>query len=342
MSDKKENIVVEFRRDLVSGDWVLISSLRHKRPHFIKKEKLKKETKKNKADCPFEDPQKSGNPMPVAWYSKSGKFNDWFIQVIPNKYPLLLNKQECARFDLSGVYEKIEGVGFHEVVIIRDHNKSIEKMSLEEVTLLLKAYKERYRTFEKNKCIEYVSIFHNQGELAGASLEHPHSQIAALPITPPDVSKSINGAYEYYKKHKKCVHCVILEREHKEKQRVVFQNKHFITINPYASKVPYETRIFPLTHASDFEETPEEHLIFLAEALKDALLRINKALGAPDYNFFIHTAAVNVKNVPYYHWHIEIYPRMYKWAGFELGTGIEVLAVPPETATEELKKVKIN
>jgi len=345
MENKKHKMVIEFRRDLVSNDWILISSLRQAKPHFfLKKEKTKKKISIKK--CPFENPQKSGNPKPVLWYPKPAKDGsspaspkNWFIQVIPNKYPLLLNKNKCAKFDLAGVHQSVEGLGFHEVVIMADHKKTLEKMSLEELIIILKTYRERYRALEKTKCVEYILIFHNKGELAGASIEHPHSQIVALPITPPDVNRSINGGLEYFEKHKKCVHCVMLKREIDDEKRIIFQNKYFITINPYASRVSYETRIFPLKHNSDFEETPDDQLFFLAEALKDALVRIGKALKNPDYNFFIHTSSANVENVPYYHWHIEILPRTYKWAGLELGTGIEVVTVPPEQAAQQLRKV---
>ncbi|MBI4692381.1 MAG: DUF4921 family protein [Candidatus Terrybacteria bacterium] len=340
MKNKKHKIVAEFRRDLVSNDWILISSLRQVKPHFLsKKGKIKK--KISLKNCPFENPQKSGNPKPILWVPKP-KRRDWFIQVIPNKYPLLLTKNKCARFDLAGIHQKVEALGFHEVVVMADHKKTIEKMSLEELILVFKIYRERYRALEKNKCVEYILIFHNQGELAGASIEHPHSQIAALPITPPDVNRSINGGLEYFEKHKKCVHCVMLKREIEDEKRIIFQNKYFITINPYASRVPYETRIFPLKHNSDFEKTPDDQLFFLAEALKDALIRIGKVLKNPDYNFFIHTSSANVENVPYYHWHIEILPRTYKWAGLELGTGIEVVTVSPEQAARELTKAKVR
>jgi len=337
LKKNNKNIVSEFRRDLVSGDWILISSLRNTRPHFLgKKEKVKK--KALIKNCPFEDPQKSGNADPVLQYFKPSS-KDWFVQVIPNKYPLLLKNKLRASFDLEGVHQRIDAIGFHEIVITRDHKKNLEKMSPAEITMVLRAYQERYKNMEKSEYIDYILIFHNKGELAGATIEHPHSQIVALPITPPDISSSISGAGDFFKKYKKCIHCTILDREIKEKKRVVFKNKHFITINPYASRVPYETRIFPLKHSSDFEETSDEELTYLAKSLKDALMRISKALKNPDYNFFIHTASAKVKDVPYYHWHIEILPRTYKWAGLELGTGIEVVTIPPEKAAEHLRSV---
>ncbi|MEW5907818.1 MAG: DUF4921 family protein [Patescibacteria group bacterium] len=342
MNKKNKNFIEEIRKDLVSREWILVSSIRGrgKKPNFLSKKKKvpKKDTKKN---CPFEDPQKSGNPKPIIWFAKkeAKSFNDWFIQVIPNKYPMLLKSDICPTISHYGPYEKIEAVGFHEVIIMRDHNKPIERMSLEEIILILKAYRQRYKMLEKNKCVEYVLIFHNQGESAGATIEHPHSQLVAMPIIPPDVSRSINGGINFYKKNKKCVHCTMIDYERKEGKRIVAKNPYFITICPYTSRVSYETRIFPIEHSSDFEEISDKELVYLAHSLKDALHRISKALKNPDYNFFIHTASAKVKDIPYYHWHIEILPRTYKWAGVELGTGVEVVVVPPEEAAGHLRSV---
>lgn len=339
--NKKQNFISEFRKDIVSGEWVLISSMRRMRPHLLKPVlKQKKISRKN--GCPFENPQKTGNSSPILWYpppkSASQDIKDWFVQIIPNKYPVFPQGNVCPVAGGVGPYEKIDGMGFHEVIVFRGHNKDFKKMSIDEIGLVLKAYKERYKMLEKEKCIEYILIFHNEGELAGASIAHPHSQLVALPIVPPDVSRSINGGINFFEKNKKCVHCVMLDWERKEKKRIIFENKYFTTFVPYASRVSYEIRIFPREHSSDFEEISREAMPYLAESLKDALSRLAKTLNSPDYNFFVHTASAKVKNVPYYHWHIEILPRTYKWAGLELGTGIDVVAVSPERAAENLRE----
>lgn len=335
MSKKKS---VEFRKDIVSGEWILVSSLRQARPVFFKKIEEAKKENVSIRNCPFENPQKSGNKKPVLEYFDNN--GEWSIQIIPNKYPVLYREKTCPIIGKYGIQEKIAGAGFHEIIITRDHNKDLKKLRVDEINVLFKAYKERYRILAKEKCVEYILIFHNQGELAGASVEHPHSQLVALPIIPPDVSRSINGGFNFFKKNKKCVHCVLIDWEIKQKKRIISKNKYFIAFAPYASRVPYEIRIFPLKHSSDFEEITYEERDFLAEIFKECLLLLSRTLNNPDYNFFIHTSSSKVKNVPYYHWHIEILPRMYKWAGLELGTGIEVVAVPPEQAAEHLRKEK--
>jgi UDPglucose--hexose-1-phosphate uridylyltransferase len=349
---KKEKIIPvkepvnEFRRDLVDRDWVLVSSARLSRPHFGVKKDSTGDILVPAKECPFEDPQKSGNGEPLYWLPRpsskskkidSEKFENWFVQVIQNKYPAVFKNIESDYADY-GPFKKWGGFGYHEVVITRDHDRPLQKMETKEISLVFKTYQERYKILEKDERIDYILIYHNQGELAGASIPHPHSQIVAMPIVPPEISRSINGGILFYEKNQQCVYCAMLKFELKEKIRVVFENECFVVIAPYASKVPYELRIFPKKHSSNFEDITDNCLDHLSEALKDGLVRLEKVLGDFDYNFFIHTSSARIKNVPYYHWHIEIYPRTYKWAGLELGSGIDVLAVPPEQAAEELRK----
>ncbi len=336
----------EFRKDQVSGDWVLVAKGREKKPIFFQKEKEKTKGKLEEeiAKCPFEDPQKSGNPFILLWYphpetasSKMEDLSSWFVQVIPNKYPLLSREKKCPEAEVKGLEEKIEAVGYHEIIITRDHNKTISEMSMEEIQLVLRVYQERYKVLAEDPCIKYILIFHNHGEKAGASVPHPHSQLVALPIIDPDVAGSLRGSAEFFKENKKCVHCAMIDDERKDGTRIVSENKYFTTLVPFAPRVSYETRIYPIEHSPNFEDLTSEELPYLAEALKEALQRINKTLNYPDYNFFIHTAPVD-DGFDHYHWHIEILPRGFKWAGLELGGGVEVIVVPPEDAAEDLRK----
>lgn len=343
----------EFRKDLVSGDWILVAPERRKRPQFDKTKK--KETAVSKARllaaCPFEDPQKSGNTIPILWYpcpdtplKKRRNFSEWFLQVLPNKYPMLWppSKSACSTVKAHGPERTLEATGFHEIIITKDHFKTIDKMNIEEAECLLKAYQTRYQTLACDPCVNYILIFHNQGKLAGASLEHPHSQLVALPVVDPDIANSLAGSNEYYKKHRKCIHCSMLEWELKQNKRIIYKNKHFVTISPFAPRVSYETRIYPLKHAAHFEEISEEKRYALADSLTDALKRIVKTLKNPDFNYFIHTAPPMADGCDdenaHYHWHLEILPRVSAWAGLELGVGIEVVVASPEEAANNLKK----
>ena len=343
--EKKKGLISnsEFRRDPVSGDWILVASGRRKRPRagFDHRDRLSSAVK----GCPFDDPRSSGVLSPLAWFPHPTKrrpdaepaLDDWWVQIIPNKFPALKPHSICPSIEGDGSYQRMGGIGFHEVIITRDHVRRISEMTVNEVETIFFAFQERYRTLQREPCIEYILIFHNQGPAAGATIYHPHSQLIALPIIPPDVSRSLEGSRVYYASHGKCVHCAMLDWEREKKERLVYENDRFLVISPYAPRVSYEIRLYPKKHQSRFEEADAQDRSALADAFKTALRKIKKAMGDPDYNFFIHTAPAKAEGPDYYHWHIEILPHTSTWAGLELGTGIEVVAVSPEVAARDLK-----
>lgn len=327
----------ELRQDIVSGDWVLVAPERRKRPHQFAVRSRSKPTPPDQ--CPFENPQKAGNAEPLLWYSRKGEESgpvrkNWVLQVIQNKYPLVTrHKGRVCPLPLPyGLYHKMAGVGFHEVVITRSHKKFLSGMNAVEAELAIRAYQERMLFHMREQCLRYVFVFHNHGEAAGASVWHPHSQIIALPIIPPDVRRSLDGAQRYWQKKHQCVHCEIIDWEITKKERVIHRNKGFVVIAPFASHVSFEMRIFPLQHAARFETISPADRLLLADALTSALGRLKKVLHDPAYNFFIHTAPVEKGKFSYYHWHLEILPKTAHLAGAELGTGIETVTMPPEEA----------
>lgn len=338
------DLASELRQDPVSGDWILLAPLRARRHKF--EGRVKMELPKNK--CPFENPAKFGNYPPVLVYPvKSGASNgvyqkedgkDWFLQVIPNKYPAVM-AGNCEFTSQDHLYKTKTGVGFHEIVILRDHDRSLAEYKTEEIKKVISAYKERYQELADEKYIEYISIFHNHGKEAGSTVPHPHSQIMALPIIPPDVSHSISGSRRYFHEHKKCIHCEMLRQEIKEKKRIIYENKDMLVVSPFASRGDFEIRIFPKKHSAYFEKINDKELTSFADAAKAALSKIFKKLKDPAFNFFIHTAPT-IKNQDYnhYHWHMEILPKFNITGSIELGTGLNIITVSPEEATKILKK----
>ncbi len=332
MKSKKIKPISEFRQDPVSGDWILLAPLRNIGHKF--EGRAKTELPKNK--CPFENPSKFGNAPPVLVYQKEAK-NDWFLQIIPNKYPAV-GQGDYNLIHQKGLYKAQAGVGFHEIVIFRDHDRYLADFTKEEIKKVLLAYQERYRSLAKEKCVKYISIFHNHGKEAGSTVPHPHSQILALPIIPPDVSHSISGSRRYFHEHNRCAHCQMINRELKEKKRIIYQNKDIIVITPFVSRTEFEIRIFPKKHFAYFDKIKNKELEFLADALKFAFLKIYKKLKDPAFNFFIHTApTIRNQDYSHYHWHIEILPKFDIFGGFELGTGIDIVSITPEKAAEILK-----
>ena len=190
----------------------------------------------------------------------------------------------------------------------------------------------------KEKGVKYISLFKNKGKTAGASLAHPHSQMIAIPVTDPDIERSLRGSKEYYHENKECVHCVMLDWDRKDKKRIVFENEHFIAVCPFASRIAFEIRIYPKRHSAYFEQINEEERDALAETFSKTLKKFHKALNDPDYNYFLHSAPFDGRDNDHYHWHWEILPRSSIWAGFEWGTGIEISTIEPEKAAAYLRK----
>jgi UDPglucose--hexose-1-phosphate uridylyltransferase len=331
----------ELRQNPVSGDWVLIAPVRARRPNQFSVDGGKATPKK---DCPFEDPQKAGNGEPLEWYTVSGErghgsiTKTWALQVIPNKYPLVTKHDGiCPIPPREGFTRSMDAVGFHEVVIPRAHNTFLSDMKPEEAELIIRAYQDRILAHKEEDCLHYVLVFHNHGAASGASIWHPHSQILALPFVPHDVRRSIEGSRAWFEKKSTCVHCEIIAAEEASGDRLVYRNKEFVVMTPYAPHASFELRIFPRAHNSHFEEITEVQRLQLADALTAALRRLKKVLGDASYNFFVHTAPVDKQDYRYYHWHVEIFPKTSTFGGVEHGSGIRVVEASPEAAAEYLR-----
>lgn len=326
----------ELRQDLVSGDWIVIAPGRAKRPRQL----LEKVTPRKVApvkDCPFENPQKHGHEVPILIYPN---LKNWDIQVVQNKYPALSHEEpSCSVARKVGPYATFSGVGHHDLVITRNHRNDFSALSSEQANLVFQTFRDRYLMLHNDQCVDYIAVFHNWGPGSGASVFHPHYQILAIPVVPPDVHHSLSGSARYFKEHKKCIHCVTIEWEKKEKKRVIFENEGAIAFAPFVSRAAFEVRIFPKKHLPYFENTYDQDLENVVEALQAVLKKFIKNLKDPDYNFFIHTAPLRNKNhYGHYHWHIEVLPKIAMYAGFELSTGVEINIVDPDEAAKILKK----
>ena len=328
----------EFRRDLISGEWITIAMGRTRRPTDFSSPQERKPSPIE--TCPFEDVVVSGHEPPLL-VLKNGQGR--LVQVVKNKYPIVKH-EHCPGEMKRGPFSVLEGTGFHEVVILGDHQRQIADLTLDEIALLLGAYQERYRALSREPCIRYILILHNFGEEAGASLWHPHSQIVAIPVLPPDVERSLRGSQDYFRSHRECVHCLILGWEEKEGSRIISENDSVLAITPFISRNAFEIRIFPKRHEPRFENAEEHTLRDFAAVLLNVLRRLKLGLNDPAYNFFLHTAPplrLGEEDHSYYHWHLEILPRTDVSAGFELGTGIEVAVVDPDEAAAFLRSIKL-
>jgi len=329
----------ELRLDPLSDDWVIIAAGRGMRPETFGERKVKKYIPPEKS-CPLchIDEEKSLLAFSAGRKAEtSGVPKNWTTVVIQNKYPALVSSYALNE-RTEGPHKSMDGVGRHEVVITRDHRKSLALLSLDKVKEVIDAFQERYLDLMQEPLMNYISVFHNHGVEAGASIFHPHSQIIAAPIIDPDLNRALVNSRKYFRKHKKCIYCLVSAWDKKDRKRIVFENEEFLVICPFSSKIAFEMIISPKKHLPYFERISHNEKKYLAEAMHVALRKLYKGLNDPPYNFYLHTAPCDGKNYDFYHWHWTILPKTSTWAGFELGAGIEISAIEPERAAEFLRR----
>ncbi len=330
----------ELRKDPISGRWVIISVERGKRPtDFISP------SQKRRAGgfCPFcPGNEHTAPPEIIAFRPASTPPNSpgWSLRVVPNKFPALQIQGDLNKRG-EGVFDRMNGVGAHEVIIeTPEHQLSLATMPQRAVEDVLWAYYFRLADLKKDSRLKYVLIFKNEGEIAGASLEHTHSQLVALPIVPKSVKEEMDSARKYYDNKERCIFCDIINQELGSDKRVIYENSKYVAISPFAPREPFETWILPKNHESNFLP-PDKSFASLAEILQRILKQLDRVLDTPPYNFIIHTSPFKEEVNDYYHWHIEIVPKLTKTAGFEWGSGFYINPTPPEEATKFMREAKI-
>ena len=338
----------ELRQDPVVRRWVIIATERTHRPSdFSRNHDHVAEPKIN----PFAEGNESLTPPEIfAVRDPKTKANEpgWKVRVVPNKFPVLRIEGNLDR-EGDGIYDRMNGIGAHEVVIETPHyNQQLEEQSLEGVAAVLETYRIRMADLLKDARFRYVQIFKNYGHAAGANISHPHSQIIAIPVIPKVVKEKLDGAQTYYDQKERSIFGDILKQELKDARRIVYQNASFVCFCPYASRFPFELCIMPRRQYPDFHRIEPNELLQLADVLKISLLKLSRGLNQPEYNYLIHTAPVRCPRKGYwttlendYRWHIEITPRLTQIAGFEVGTGFYANPVPPEDAAQFLKEVEV-
>jgi UDPglucose--hexose-1-phosphate uridylyltransferase len=259
---------------------------------------------------------------------------------VPNKFPALQVEGNLDR-EGEGLFDRMNGIGAHEVIIeTPDHRKTMTTMSEAEIERVLWAYRERVLDLKRDIRFRYILVFKNHGAAAGATLEHSHSQLIALPIVPDYVKEEIDGARQHFASKERCVFCDILRQELTAGRRIIHENADIVALAPYAPRFPFETWLLPKSHGARFEDAPHQHYEGLARMLKSVLLRMDRALETPSYNLIIHSLPFSERATEFYHWHVELIPKLARTAGFEWGTGFYINPTSPEEATKVLRSAK--
>jgi UDPglucose--hexose-1-phosphate uridylyltransferase len=326
----------EFRKDPLSDHWVIIAPNRAERPEQF-------ETVAPRGlpgRCPFCRGHEADTPPQTAAYSDTGQMitdGPWQVRVIPNKYPAVSNlpPQDQPERDF---YHTRPGAGVHEVIVeCPDHVTAFGQLDDRQAALVFRAYRDRMAHWRNDPRLAYAQLFKNSGAAAGASLEHAHSQLIATTVVPTQLQSELVRSQTYFDKNGRCVFCEMIRRELATGTRVVAECDRFVVFCPFASQFPYETWILPREHSSHFEFTEDGQLDRLAGIVRDLVGQVEHLLNDPGFNYLIHTAPFDSTHLKHYHWHLEIFPRVSKTAGFEWGAGDYINIVTPEQAAATLR-----
>ena len=335
----------EVRKDYLLNRWVVIAKERKKRPtDFVKKIIEKKE-----GVCPLCPGNERMTPPAILVYLSSNgeikkerdqngyRHKDWIVRVIPNLYPAFTpSDKESGRIKESPVLKR--AVGHHEVLVeSQDHDEHPGAARVSQLVHVINAYLDRLADLSGKPYVKYVSIFRNHGREAGASLSHAHTQLIATPFVPSLLEEELGASKSFWTKNHECLLCGVLKRE-KEGPRFIWENDSFVVFAPWASVNPLEFWVLPKRHQSNMLSISQMEVRDLAETMRVCLGGLGSLLNDPPYNFGFHTiSAEDAEDC--YHWHLEVYPRLAIWAGFEKSTGIFINVISPEDAAAELKNI---
>ena len=334
----------EVRKDYLLNRWVVIAKERKRRPtDFVKKEE------ERKVDvCPLCPGNEHMTPPAILVYLSSNgeirkerdqngfRHKNWLVRVVPNLYPAFTPPdKEKVKVKESPVLAR--AFGHHEVLIESPrHDEHPGAARVSQLVHVINAYLDRLSDLSEKPYVKYVSIFRNHGRDAGASLSHAHTQLIATPFIPRILEEELGACKRFWTKNHECLFCDILGRE-KEGPRFIWENTSFMVFAPWASVHPLEFWVFPKKHQSTLLDISQNDVKDLAETFRICFGGLKSMLNDPDYNFGFHMAS-RKEAQDYYHWHLEVYPRLAIWAGFEKSTGMFINVVPPEDAAAELKE----
>jgi len=340
----------EMRKDYLIDRWTVIATQRKKRPTDFQK---KPEEKKQAGVCALEPGNEHMTPPAVLVYLPTDggvrkerdlngfRHKNWLVRCVPNLYPAFTPPKEAEWLGLEkGALTHAIATGHHEVLIespSHDEHPSVAKVS--QLVHVINAYVDRLRELSSKPYVKYVSIFRNHGLEAGASLSHAHTQLIATPMILRIMEEELKASKEFFKRNEACFFCEIIKKE-AQSPRFIWKNDDFVVFAPWASVHPFEFWIFPKKHQCCMLEMKKNEVEALAKTIRVCFGGLSRLLNDPPYNFGFHQMTAGASD--YYHWHLEVYPRLSIWAGFEKSTGMFINVVSPEDAAQHLREAVLE
>ena len=331
----------ELRKDPIVQRWVVMAPDRAKRPSDVKDDPKFVEGEFD----PFAEGNESATPPEIMAYRNYGSQPNepgWRVRVVPNKFPALQIEGNLEKRG-DGIYDMMNGIGAHEVIIECPHGETnMSRLSVDNIREVLWVYHDRLVDLKRDRRLVHALVFKNKGALAGASLQHSHSQLMATSVVPITIYEEINGALEFFNYRGRSIFDDMIQQELAHGSRIVLDTPHFVVFCPFASRFPFETWILPKQQSSHFENITRQAIEELGTVLKTVLRKLELALDDPPYNYVIHTAPFNQPELPHFLWHMELFPRITRVAGFEWGSGFYINPVLPEEAAAFLREVDLD
>ncbi len=327
----------ELRQNQITRDWVIMATERAGRPDaFARPQRLAEPLPAYDPKCPFCPGNEHLSMLDI---DRIREESTWKVRAVPNKYPALSSAGERIR-KIEGLNRSMTGVGVHEVIIEHPlHDKTMALLSVPDVAAIITMYRMRYEAIRKDPRVEAIIIFKNNGEAAGTSIVHPHSQIAATPIVPSQIRARMEEAIRFLDDNGECLFCRTIREELAVAARIIVDTTHFVAFHPYAALSPFHTWIFPKRHMASFDQISDDEIADLAHILKVFLSKLYYGLGNPDYNLSLRSIPTNDRNTEYFHWYVAIIPRVSRTAGFEMGSGMFINTVLPEESAAFLRGI---
>ncbi|TRW28675.1 DUF4921 family protein [Criibacterium bergeronii] len=282
-------------------------------------------------ECPF---CKGNEHMTPQASFVDGDLVDWKVRAVPNLYPIIKNELEIKNLNKYCYVS----TGMHDVIVESPiHNKNYFNIDKEQFELIYELIHKRFKEHIKNPDVSYVSLFKNYKMLAGASMQHSHSQIISLDACPVKLTQEIEQAIKEYKEDGKCIVCKMIEYELSQNTRVIYQNEDFVVLEPYAPGYKFETWIMPKKHQPYFEK--EENIKSLSEVIYTTFKMLYKAIGDFPFNMYLNYLVKGYSGYEAaYHYYFKIVPKLSGGAGFEMASGIRVNSIIPEDAAQMIKR----
>lgn len=328
----------EMRLDPLTQAWTIFSSERPILPAFGS---VLRESSK---DSPFVAGAERFTSQPLYTVPT----DDWHVRVVPNRAPVLRVEGDSGRHS-DGFYDRMDGVGAHEIIIEDPGDKSFEVLPLAQTEQIISAWKSRMLDLMRDPRMRSFTVVKSVGIAAGETVRHSVSQLLAMAVIPPLLQRKLQAARAFYKTRERSIFEDILREEVRTGTRLVYENNGFTVFCPYASRAPFELAIYPKRQCADFHGLTAQETAQLADVLKIALSKLNLAIDHAPYNLMLFTAPTRSGRADQwttleldFRWHLEILPRLYHRGGVELATGCWLNSVWPETAASHLRSIELS